>query len=216
MEQLIVKDIQGTEDLEVLKKKHIALIVKDDVSSAAFYKVYNSILRRYADDHALINGVFSLLMLILLDVGAERPEIPQDDALVDTAHSYYKALQGTSEYREFLASVRSMLPFIMQLNIATGRLFQIILFQRTPTELRYETFASAEESRSMRTSDILCSDCGVYLKHGKSGHVCMRAPHFSDRPSTTQKIQRNWGPVRFEWVAERVYEPTIVPLVRTL
>ncbi|ESU36721.1 Hypothetical protein DHA2_9506 [Giardia duodenalis] len=216
MEQLVVRDIQGTEDLEVLKKKHIALIVKDGVSSAAFYKVYNSILCRYPDDHVLLNGVFSLLMLILLDIGTERPEIPQDDALVDTVHSYYKALQGTLEYKEFLSSLRSMLPFIMQLNIDAGRLFQIILFQRTPAELRYETFASAEEIRAMWESDILCFDCGVYLKYGKSGHICTHAPQLSERLSTTQKIQRNWGPVRFEWVAERVHEPTNIPFVRVV
>lgn len=214
MEQLVVRDIQGTEDLEVLKKKHIALIVKDGMSSAAFYKVYNNVLCRYPDDPALINGVFSLLMLIILDIGTERPEIPQDNALVDIVHSYYKALQSTLEYREFLSSLRSMLPFIMQLNIDAGRLFQIILFQRTPAELRYETFALAEETKTIRESDTLCPNCGVYLKHGKSGHICIQVPQFSERLSTTQKIQRNWGPVRFEWVAERVHEPTNVPFVR--
>lgn len=214
MEQLIVKDIQGTEDFEVLKKKHIALIIKDKITSSEFYKIYTNVVRRYSDDPALINGTFSLMMLILVDIGAERPEIPQDDTLVDTVHLYYKTLQGTSEFKEFIASVRSILPFIMQMNINAGRLFQLILFQRTPAELKYEMFTSAEENRRLRGSDILCSNCGVYLKHGKSGHICVQVPHFSERPSTTQKIQRNWGPVRFEWVAGRFHEPTNIPFIR--
>lgn len=214
MEQLIVRDVQGTEDFEVLKKKHIALIIKDKIASAEFYRAYNNIVLHYPDDSTLINETFSLLMLIIVDIAAERPEIPQDSAIVDTVHSYYKALKGTSEYREFISSVRSILPFIMQMNVDAGRLLQIILFQRTPAELRYETFASAEESRGTRESDILCSNCGVYLKHRKGSHICVHVPRFSDQPSKTQKIQRNWGPVRFEWVAGRFHEPTNIPFTR--
>lgn len=217
MERIILRDVEGTEDLAVLRDRHIAMILRENTECAVFYAAYTNLAQSNAGKGAVLNEAFSLLMLILLDIDVDRPDISRGGELVDTIHAYYKVLHGSAEYTTFLSHLRFMLPSIMQLNPTAGRLFQWILFRRTPEELRYDTFVALAGRKGGTAAERMCPQCGVYLKYGRDGHVCLQVPAPTNVPAgSTQKLQRNWGPVRFEWLTEKMAEPRNVPFTQTL